>query len=164
MYKYFQPNLPPIGAGLMLQSGAIYLSCLLLLVGWSVLQVMLKIRIEQYLYVKTINGARQYFQEQCAINAKYLVLPRDTKQITFGPGERWGRTYWEAMIVGFTNCMLLAFLAFEGASRFRFVAGYSIAIGVGSFILATYCHGWFVKHQLGTGLQQLAVNDVANQP
>ena len=51
---------PQMGSVLeAIQRAGIYLSILLVFVGVSVLMVMLKIREEQYLYVKTIKGTRK---------------------------------------------------------------------------------------------------------
>jgi hypothetical protein len=70
-----------------LQVASVFLSVLLEMVGISVLMTMLKIRWEQYLYVKTINAARSYFHEVYGIPDKYLVLPHKSGEITFGQND-----------------------------------------------------------------------------
>jgi len=95
------------------QKAAIYLSFLLIPIGIAVFLILLKIRGEQYLYVQAVNGARKFFQEKCLIDKKYLILPSDPYEFTFAQVELEGRPFWEAMIVGFTTSMILAFLAWQ---------------------------------------------------
>jgi hypothetical protein len=159
VYKYLEPTVPLGGAGGILQTAGVYLSLLLVLIGVSVLQVMLGIRIEQLLYVKTINAARQYFKDTCGIEEKYLVLPSDRDQIMFGHEEIWGRAYWESMIVGFTNSMLLAFLFFEGAHHLGLQTACSVIVGVGIGVIGIPCHAFFIQHRLRRALEELKVTD-----
>lgn len=97
-----------------LEHAGTFLSFLLVIVGGAVMMSMLKIRGEQYLYIKTINGARRYFKDRYAIDAqKYLVLPSELNQLTFGQDELSGRAFWDSMIVGSTTSVLLGFLSYE---------------------------------------------------
>lgn len=97
-YRYLEDN-PQLDAVLgALRSASVYLSILLVFVGGCVLMVMLKIRGEQYLYVKTINGTRKFFKDNRKIAEVYLVLPSEINDITFGEQEPRGRAFWEAII------------------------------------------------------------------
>lgn len=97
-----------------LERAGTFLSFLLVIVGVAVMMSMLKIRGEQYLYIKTINGARRYFKDRYTIDAaKYLVLPSELNQLTFGQNELSGRAFWDSMIVGSTTSVLLGFLSYE---------------------------------------------------
>jgi hypothetical protein len=138
LYKYLTSNPQLWSAGEVLQAAGVYLSMLLVFVGISVLIVMLNTRGE-YLYIKTINGTRQYFREQYSIDPKYLVLPSNLDKFTFGQNERWGRAFWEAMIVAFTTSMFLTFLFFEAASRFGVQKHWPILTGVVTFVAFSSC-------------------------
>jgi hypothetical protein len=85
---------PTVGALVGLQTAGVFLAILLVFVGFAVLMVMLMIRGEQYLYIKTINGTRKYFKNEHKIDAeRYLVLPSEDNQITFGQQELSGRAF-----------------------------------------------------------------------
>ncbi|MGA2876680.1 MAG: hypothetical protein ABSE82_14240 [Nitrososphaerales archaeon] len=96
-----------------LQDAATYLSFLLIPIGFAVINTMLSIRTEQYLYVQTVNATRNFFKTTCHINEEYLVLPVDPKKIEFGANEAFGRTFWEAMIVSSPTSLLVGFLVFR---------------------------------------------------
>jgi hypothetical protein len=151
----------------ILEVAGVYLSILLVFVGIAVLHVMLGIRGEQYLYIKTINGARQYFKDKFDINEKYLVLPTSVNEFRFGGpeiGKRWwkaGRAFWEMMIVGATTSMLLAFLAFELARRFCGRASCSLVAFVAVFIVGAVAHVMFVRNRLRDMLEENELIDAS---
>ena len=161
LFKYLQPTLPPLlqTAGLMyaLQIIAIGLSCLLLLVGTSVLMSMLKIRGEQYLYIKTINAARKYFSKEYQIPVEYLVLPTSSEELDFGQEEPTGRPFWETMIVGSTSSLLLGFLAGETVYHISCLRGYALLLGLIIFVLAGIGHIWFVQRWITKALERLKI-------
>ena len=113
--------------------------------------VMISIRGEQYLYIKTINGTRM-FKDRHGIDAeRYLVLPSEINQLTFGQKELSGRAFWggEAMIVVFTNCMLLGFLFYELSMHFG-VHRYC-AFGIAAIVFGVSALGFifFIRNRLG---------------
>lgn len=143
-----------------LEHAGTFLSFLLVLVGGAVMMSMLNIRGEQYLYVKTINGARRYFKEKYDIDAqKYLVLPSQVDQLTFGQNELSGRAFWDAMIVGSTTSVLLAFLSHElvvyAVSHLPCLAAPSyiaLAVPVVVFVVALCVFRMFIRRQLAKRL------------
>jgi hypothetical protein len=106
------PNQPPSLVG-SLQNAATYLSLLLIPIGFAVIKTMLNIRTEQYLYVQTVNAARNFFKTTYHIDKQYLVLPSDPTKIDFGGNEIFGRTFWEAMIVSSPTSLLVGFLVYR---------------------------------------------------
>ena len=146
-----------------IQRAGTFLSILLVLVGASVLMVMLRIREEQYLYVKTINAARKYFRDKGKIDATYLVLPSDIKSFTFAHDELWGRAFWEAMIVSITTSMLLGFLGYELLMRAG-IYGYCLWVdAVIIFFAALFGSGLFIKRQLRAALRHHDLEDVESK-
>ena len=124
--------------------------------------VMLMIRGEQYLYIKTINGARKYFRDKTGIDAEqYLVLPSETNQLTFGQEELSGRAFWEAMIVGFTNCMLLGFLFYELSIHFGRQGYTALVMAAGVFCVSALGFVIFIRSWLKGRLLWHGLSDVA---
>jgi hypothetical protein len=153
LFKYLENKAQAVSALQSLEMAAMALASLLLIVGVSVIMVMLNIRSEQYLYVQTINGTREYFKEKHGIEEKYLVLPSDTKKIEFGSADRSGRPFWEAMIVSATNSLLLAFIA--GRLSHLLNAPYPYLIPIIMFILSLVVHAELVRFGLKKKFQHL---------
>lgn len=155
--------IPPQAGSVLeaIQTAGIFLSILLVFVGASVLMVMLRIREEQYLYVKTINGVRKYFKDKFGIDAEaYLVLPSEISRFTFAHEELSGRAFWEAMIVSFTTCMLLGFLAFELSIHVG-VHGYCISINtLIVFLGSVFGSALFIRGRLRAALEHHGLIDV----
>jgi hypothetical protein len=97
LFKYIQPSAQTDSLLGALQIAAVGLAILLVFVGTSVLMIMLRIRGEQYLYVKTINATRRYFKELYGIDEHYIVLSFREHEFTFAQEEQSGRAFWEAM-------------------------------------------------------------------
>jgi hypothetical protein len=142
-----------------LQIAATCLSILLVFVSIAVIMSMLKIRGEQYLYVKTINGARMYFKEQQGLPEQYLVLPSNLDEITFGQAEPTGRAFWESSIIGVTGSLLLAFLAGELAHRLNCPPTKTWLTAFVAFVLAVGSQGLFVRRRLKKLLDDLVLRD-----
>lgn len=160
LYKYLTTS-PQLGsASAALQAAGIFLSILLVLIGVSVLIVMLNIRGEQYLYIKTINGVRQYFKDKCGIEEQYLVLPSDVNGFTFGRRERWGRAFWEAMIIAFTTSMFLAFLTLEAMRSSGAKAECIGIIPILVFVISVAGHVRFIGNQLRARYLDLSRKDL----
>lgn len=163
LFKYLGSS--PQSASILqsLQPAAIGLSILLVVVGFAVMMVMLSIRGEQYLYVQTVNGTRQYFKEQHQIGAKYLVLPSDTQKIVFGGDDPVGRPFWESMIVNATTSSLIAFLASRLSSWFLGSGHPYCVVAVSSvmFVLSTAFFAALVRHELEKKLDDLKRNERA---
>jgi hypothetical protein len=143
-----------------LQLAAIFLSLLLVAVGISVLRSLLSIRVEQYLYIKTINAARCYFRTVGKIEKKYLVLPSCGDEITFGEQDKNGRPFWEAMIIGSANSFLIAFLT---ACLTYKILGLNPLIWIfGGFALyvSLLVHAHFVRAEIQKGLDLVGVRDL----
>jgi hypothetical protein len=155
--------IPPEAGSVLeaIQSAGVFLSILLVFVGASVLMVMLRIREEQYLYVKTINGVRKFFKDKGEINADaYLVLPSELSGFTFGHAELSGRAFWEAMIVSFTTCMLLGFLASELLMHIG-IHGYCILTSAAIVSLGSlFGFVLFIQSQLRAALRHHKLSDV----
>jgi hypothetical protein len=168
--RFFQANMQqaagmiPTQAGSVLdalKSAGLFLSILLGFVGFAVLMVMLKIRGEQYLYVKTINGARRFFKEKHGIDAeRYLVLPSNINQLTFGQDELSGRAFWESMIVAFTNSMLFGFLAYELAFRLAGHRYCAMATAAVVFLASVVGFRSFIRGRLKSSLLFHGLSDV----
>jgi hypothetical protein len=143
-----------------LEHAGTFLSFLLVIVGGAVMMSMLNIRGEQYLYIKTINGARRYFKERYTIDAaRYLVLPSELNQLTFGQDELSGRAFWDSMIVGSTTSVLLGFLSYELVAYAALhlpllaVPHYLIlATPVAVFGISLYVFRGFIRRQLANRL------------
>lgn|ERR1700674_1212744 len=163
LLKYLQ-TIPEVASLFQaLETAGIFLSILLVFVGFAVLMVMLTIRGEQYLYIQAINGARAYFKDKGGIEKPYLVLPVSTKEFMFGNEELWGRPFWETMIVNFTTSMLVAFLAFELVRRLLGTQNYhcGFAASVAAFIVSVLVLGLFVRHWIDEKLNRLELKDKA---
>jgi hypothetical protein len=144
-----------------LEHAGTFLSFLLVLVGGAVMMSMLRIRGEQYLYIKTINGARRYFKDKFAIEAeKYLVLPSELNQLTFGQEELSGRAFWDSMIVASTTSVLVGFLSYElfqymkaHLPYFGAVPHYVVlAVPAIVFFTSLFIFRWFVRNALADRL------------
>jgi hypothetical protein len=160
LYKYLDAN-PQLKSVLVaIQSAAVYLSILLVFVGFAVLMIMLRIRGEQYLYVQTVNAARKYFKEKHEIAADYLVLPTEKDQFTFVQGELSGRTFWEGMIVSFTTSMLLAFLSWQLAMRIEWPNHCSIIVAGTVFVASTVFCAWFIRSQLQSAIDARKLKEI----
>jgi hypothetical protein len=157
LFKYLQPSLQTSSLMYALQIIAISLSVLLVLVGTSVLMSMLNIRSEQYLYIKTINAVRNYFQKEYQIPAEFLVLPTSSEEVDFGQEEPTGRPFWETMIVGSTSSLLLGFLAGETVYHISCLGDYALSVGLIAFLLAGVGHIWFVQRWITKTLVTLQI-------
>ncbi|MGD0221537.1 MAG: hypothetical protein ABSF71_04310 [Terriglobia bacterium] len=145
-----------------LQVASVFLSVLLEMVGISVLMTMLKIRWEQYLYVKTINAARSYFHEVYGIPDKYLVLPHKSGEITFGQNDVHGRVFWEGMIVGSTNSMLLALIAWSWTDHFAWHRE-CVWLAASVVLCLSLCvHAMVIRIQIKKALRSSGVQDVGS--
>jgi hypothetical protein len=139
-----------------LQVAAVFLSLLLIAVGWSALMSLLRIRTEQYLYIKTINATRRYFRDHGPIDVTYLELPCDNK-IRFGYRDERGRPFWEAMIIGCTNSFLIAFLV--GVLVYK-ASGPGMCVWTVSslaLLLSLLIHGWVIVRNLREGMHIVGV-------
>ena len=159
LFKYLQPSVQSQNLIEALRTAAVYLSILLVFVGISVLMSMLRIRGEQYLYVKTINAVRMYFRDQYKIEEKYLVLPSTAGEITFAHEELTGRAFWEAMIVSATTSLLLVFLAGEIASRLSCLSNHVWSVCTTTFVFVAAGHVVFVRWWLDAKLKELGLRD-----
>lgn len=162
LYNYLDTN-PSLRSVLeVIQSAAVYLSVLLILVGVAVLMIMLKIRGEQYLYVQTVNVARKYFKETGPISPNYLALPSERNQFTFAQSELSGRPFWESMIVGLTTSMLLAFLTWEFATRLLGQQkSCSTILAAAIFVASASFFAWFVRSRLRKAIRACELTDLA---
>ena len=161
LYKYLVTSPQLLSAGETLKTAGVFLAILLIFIGIAVLIVMLKIRGEQYLYVKTINGVRKYFKEEYHIDVKYLVLPSDLGPITFGQDEVWGRAFWETMIIGVTTSMLLAFVSYVIVLYFGCQVC-CILVTVGAvFLFSLLAHILFVTSRLRNMLREQELLDIS---
>ena len=157
LFKYLQPSLQTQSLTSALRTAAICLSILLVLVGTSVLMSMLRIRAEQYLYIKTINAARSYFHEEHLVPQKYLILPTSANELTFGQAEPTGRAFWEAMIVCAPNSLLVAFLVRESAYHICSLQNHVLVVGIVTFFIAALAHVLFVETWIRKTLTRLGL-------
>lgn len=156
LYEHVEAN-PQLKSVLgAVQSAAFYLSLLLVFVGFALLRIMLAIRAEQFLYVKTVNGTRKYFKENHGIGADYLVLPTDPNKFAFAEDERSGRAFWEAMVVNFTTSMLLAFLSWQLDVRiFNWQAPWALSVPFVVFTVSAVWFSLFTKARLKKAIDKL---------
>jgi len=157
LFKYLQPSVQTKDLTDALRIAAICLSVLLVFVGASILMSMLKIKGEQYLYIQAINEARNYFKREQHVPEIYLVLPCSRHELTFGQKEPSGRAFWEVMIVGAPNSLLLAFLAGDRAYHVSCLHDHALLVSVVTFLLAALVHVFFVQWWIKATLTKLGI-------
>jgi hypothetical protein len=159
LFSYFHEQIQTEGLLQAIEVAAVYFSVLLIAVSICVLMTMLRIRTEQYLYVKTINQARCYFRKEHKIPEEYLVLPSCGKMIDFSSREVTGRAFWEAMVIACTNSLLFVFLAGSFAYHLGCARACIWLVSGLVLVLGVCIHVGIIRRELREGLRTLQLED-----